>query len=388
MKLTQHTIDTGKIDTEGKSDFIAWDDELPGFGLRIREGGSRNWIVQYKIGTKNRRKTLGSVNELKLEQARKQAKKDLGAVANGADPQGEKVAKRATADETFGAVAHRYLEHRKGQLRPSSLYATTNYLINYCKRLHGLKIDAVTRREIASVVSSVAANHGKVAADRCGSSVSAMFSWAVREGLVENNPADELNKHAGVTKRERCLKDTELAALWLALPDNDYGRIVKLLMLTGQRKNEIAQLRWSEVTEDGIEISGSRTKNKRKHFVPLVASARKLIGKRQDDAERVFDLTNDSRPKRELDAELDIEPWVLHDLRRSFKTGIAELGVERHIRDAIQNHVKTGMDEIYNKAEYLKPKTEALELWANHIAVIVAKASGANVTRLRGKKAL
>src|SRR6478735_7658138 len=101
MKLTQAVIDKGRINTENKADFIAWDDDLPGFGLRIREGGSRNYVVQYKIGAQNRRMTIGSTKTLTLEQARKTAKKHLGSVANGEDPQGEKHAVRATATETF-----------------------------------------------------------------------------------------------------------------------------------------------------------------------------------------------------------------------------------------------------------------------------------------------
>ena len=124
MKLTQAVIDKGRIDTGGKADFIAWDDDLPGFGLRIREGGSRNYIIQYKIGGQQRRKTLGSTKEIQLDQARKLAKKDLGRVANGEDPQGEKNAARATAGETFGAIADRFVEYQKERLRPSSLDST------------------------------------------------------------------------------------------------------------------------------------------------------------------------------------------------------------------------------------------------------------------------
>ena len=169
MKLTQVVINKGAINTEGKADFIAWDDDLPGFGLRIREGGSRNYVIQYKIGAQNRRMTIGSTKTLTLEQARKAAKKHLGSVANGEDPQGEKHAVRATATETFGAVAGRFLEYQTKRLRPSTYNATKLYLMDRCKRLHGLKIEDVTRREISSVLGTIASHNGPVAADRARS---------------------------------------------------------------------------------------------------------------------------------------------------------------------------------------------------------------------------
>ena len=174
-----------------------------------------------------------------------EAKRKKQSRANGKDPQGEKLAVRATASETFGAIAQRYIEYRikKGDLRPSSLYSTTLYLTKYCKRLHGLKIEAITRREIASVLGTIAGDRGKVAADRAGSAISAMFAWAIGEGLVDANPVVGVTKHAGVTSRDRVLDDKELAAIWLALDDDDYGRIVKLLILTGQRKTESAPQR-------------------------------------------------------------------------------------------------------------------------------------------------
>jgi integrase len=395
MKLKQSNVDKIELPvgkTAGKTgDRIEWDDDLPGFGLRIREGGSRNYIIQYKIGGQQRRKTLGSTRELTLEQARKQARKDLGRVANGEDPQAEKAAARATSTESFGAVAERFIKYQANHLRPSSLYSTTNYLRNYCKRLHALKVEAITKREIASVVSSVAENHGKVAADRCGSAISALFAWAVAEGLVEANPAVGLNKHAGMTSRDRVLKDDELAAIWLALDDDDYGRIVKLLILTGQRRDEIAGLRWSEVN-GGIELTSERTKNHRSHIVPLSDLARDILGPRPDPIERdlIFGSRSGgysgfSKSKAKLDAKLPIKAWQVHDIRRSVATGMAELGVEPHIVEAVLNHVsghRSGVAGVYNKAVYLEPKTKALDLWANHIAVIVAQSSGANVKPL------
>ena len=195
MRLTQSIVDRLELPV-GKTDHIAWDDANPGFGLRAREGGSRVYICQYKIGTKTRRLTLGSTTKLTLEQARKEAKKQLGKVAAGGDPQGEKLASRATAAETFKAIADAFIRFQTARLRESSLYSTQLYLTAYCRRLHGLKVADITRREIASMLGTIAGDHGPVAADRARSALSAMFAWAIGAGLVDANPVIGTNKHA------------------------------------------------------------------------------------------------------------------------------------------------------------------------------------------------
>lgn len=391
MKLTQGNL--GKaILPKDKTDHIFWDDDLPGFGLRIREGGSRNYVVQYKVGKKTRRMVIGPIKRLTPEEARKQAKKELGKVSLGQDPQGEKAATKATATETFGAVAERFLTFQAKHLRPSSLYSTSLYLQQYCRRLHGLKLDTVTRREIASMLSTIAEKHGDVSADRARAALSAFFAWAMREGLCEANPVIGTNVYAGATSRDRKLTDAELAAVWLALDRNDYGDIVRLLILTGQRSDEIAKLRRSEVHDRVLDLPAERTKNGRPHIVPLSDIAYQVIephlGRDWLFGRRGTGFSGWSKEKKLLDAKLKIPAWQLRDIRRTVATGMAELGVEPHIVEACLNHVsghKAGVAGIYNKATYLPPKTAALSLWENHVATIVAQAQGANVSRLRPK---
>ena len=394
MKLTQAVIDKGRIDTSGKADFIAWDDDLPSFGLRIREGGSRNYIIQYKIGGQQRRKTLGSTKELQLDQARKLAKKDLGRVANGEDPQGEKNAARATAGETFGAIAGDFIEFQTKKLRPSSLYSTKLYLLNRCKRLHALKIEAVTKREIASVLGSIASSSGAVSADRAASALSKMFAWAIGQGLIDANPTIGINSFAGNIDRDRVLADTEIVAIWQALPEGDYGRIVRLLFLTGARPDEIGGLTWTEISDGMIRLPQERCKNNRAFDLPLSPLALDIISEieQRDGRDFVFGKGKGgfqgwSKAKRELDAELKgmKGPWQLRDIRRTVATGMASEGVQPHIVEACLNHVsgaKAGVAGVYNRATYAAEKAAALDLWANHIKVILAQTSGDNVKRL------
>jgi integrase len=393
MKLTQSVVEK-LTPPAGKADFIAWDAALPGFGLRVREGGSRTFVAQYKIGLKTRRLTLGSTKKLTLEQARKEAKKQLANVAAGGDPQGEKAKARATATETFKAVTEGFIRHQTGRLRPSTMYSTRHYLLDYCRRLHDLNIAVITRREVASVLATIATDHGKVAADRARSALSAMFAWAVGAGLVDANPVIGTNKHAGATSRDRVLSNEELAAIWLAAGDDSYGRVVKLLILTGQRRDEIADLRRSEITDTAIELPGERTKNHRPHVVPLSDPAKAVIEEQLKATHHEFifgkhrfsGFSGFSKAKAQLNAKLPgMKPWQLHDIRRSVATGMAELGIEPHVIEAVLNHVsghRAGVAGIYNKATYLEPKAKALDGWAHHVSVIVAKASGANVVSL------
>jgi integrase len=394
MKLTQGVV--GKLTTDGKADRIEWDDGLPGFGFRVREGGSRNYVIQYKIGQKTRRVTLGSAKTLTLEEARKRAKKELGRVANGEDPQAEKAKARATATETFGAIAERFLTRMASRRVPSYVKATRHYLMGTrelpnCRGLHPLKIESVTRREIASVLETIATTSGPTSADRARAALSSMFVWAMKEGITESNPSFATNTHSTKPARDRVLTAKELAKIWGALPDSDYGQIIKLLVYTGARKSEIGSLLWSEVHDRQIKIPGERTKNNRPFDLPLSDPAHRLLASIQaDDRDRVFGRGDGgfggwSKSKAKLNAKLDLEPWCVHDIRRTVATGMAECGVQPHIVEACLNHVsgsKSGVAGIYNRAVYAKEKREAFEIWANNVAVVLAQASGANVHQL------
>jgi integrase len=230
--------------------------------------------------------------------------------------------------------------------------------------------------------------------------MSAMFAWSMREGLVLSNPVANTNKR-DETPRERVLNDDELRAVWQALGNDQYGTIVKLLMLTGQRVNEIARLRWSEIDFDRclISLPGTRTKNARPHDVPMAATVHLLLAAQQRDEGRdlVFGkgegpFSGFSRCKEALDkaiAELNggpLAPWVLHDLRRSAATGMAELGIQPHVIEAVLNHVsghKGGIAGIYNRAQYSAEKAQALARWDEHVGCIVRGARD-KVVKLRG----
>ena len=178
--------------------------------------------------------------------------------------------------------------------------------------------------------------------------------------------------------RDRVLSSDELRTIWRALDNNDYGRIIKILALTGQRAGEIAGLRWSEVGDDVISLPGERTKNHRAHDIPLSPTVRELLGARADRdlifGQRGGPFTNWSKNKAALDARTSLKHWVIHDLRRSVATGMADIGIQPHIIEAVLNHVsghKGGIAGIYNRAQYSTEKAQALARWDEHVRAVV-----------------
>jgi integrase len=376
---------------------IFFDDDLPGFGVRIRASGSKTYIFQYKLGTKQRRLTLGPVTAIDLGKARDTAKDLYAKVRLGNDPAGEKAHAKLKASETFEAIAAQYLRHQQGRLRPRSYDQVRRHLNLYAKPLHRLQLEKITKRDIAACISSVRTNSGLVTGNRARATLSAFFTWAMGEGLTETNPVIGTNR-SEEKSRERVLDPPELRLIWNALRDDDFGAIMKLLMLTGQRAGEIAGLRWSEIRGDTIALPGERTKNRRPHTIPLSQAAHSVIAEQQrhEGRDLVFgratgqyngwnySMTALNRRIAEV-AKRSLPPWVPHDLRRSFATHAAEIGIQPHIIEACLNHVsghKGGVAGIYNRAAYEPEKRTALERWAEYLLAIV-EGHESNVAPLR-----
>jgi integrase len=378
MKLTKATIT--KLDLQGKQERIAFDDTLPGLGLRLREGGSKTWIYQYAIGTKQRRLTLGKLSALEPAKAREIASDLHARIRLGEDPAATKAESRTRTSETLGAAIGPYLAWQRGRVRASTLRHIERHLTTNLAPLHDLHIAKVDRRAIAQQLTRLSVN-SPVQANRTRSSLARFFRWAAGEGLVETNPVLFTNRNAE-KQRERTLTDAELATVWKALPEDDFGTILKLLILTGQREREISDLRWDEIDFDRnvIVLPPSRTKNARRHSIPMAPMVRNILEARlQNGRGLVFGRGENgfsgwSKSKRRLDETIKIPPWRIHDLRRTCSTGLAELGVFPHIVESILNHVsgtRSGVAGLYNKATHEGAKATALAQWADHIAAIV-----------------
>jgi integrase len=392
VKLNQRTIGVIAL-PEGKREKIFFDENLPGFGLRIREGGSRMYVIQYKIAGRTRRMTLGTTALIGPGEARDRASNLLAKVKLGTDPAGEKAEAQAEAGETFATAVRRYLIRQKAHLRPSSYINDERYLLDHFAPLHRLVLSTVDRRAVAERLSEIATNRGPASADRARASLSAFFTWAMREGLIDSNPVIATNTHRTIKSRDRVLSEPELAEVWRLSSDDAYGTVIKLLILTSQRRNEIGGLRWGEVdfASRMIHLPVERSKNRQPHDVPLSESAIRLLQALPRQGAFVLGTASNgfcafSDGKVALDQRIaaarqkagaePMPPWVIHDLRRSCATHMAELGVQPHIIEAVLNHVsghKAGVAGIYNRAAYEREKRQALDLWAEHVMALVER---------------
>jgi integrase len=399
MKLTDKTLSALSIPA-GKTELIAFDDHVPGFGVRLRAGGSRVWVFQYKFGTRHRRITIGSAKALSASRARTIASEFHAKVRLGQDPQGAKGEGRRAAAETVGAVLQSYLPDKQTTVRAGTYASIERQLLRHCAPLHGLPLANLDRRTIAARLTAIAAKNGPVEANRTRASLSAFFAWCVQQGMLDSNPVVGTGKRPEQS-RDRVLSIAELKAIWQATAGaDDYSAIVRLLMLCGQRAGEVGALRWSEIVDGSIVLSAARTKNKREHSIPLSPLAFSILEARPRRPGRdfVFGRMAD-RPfsgwtpcKRALDARLrangaEVAPWTTHDLRRSSATYMAELGVAPHLIEAILNHVsghKRGVAGIYNRATYEPAKRQALGAWAAYLMAVVEGREQKVIVPLRG----
>jgi integrase len=379
MKFTAKDVASLQLPA-GKSDAIYWDDDIAGFGLRIRAGGSRVWIYRYRIGRRQRGLVLGSATAVPLALARKNAGKLEAKVRLGIDPAGEKRAARIEADTTFHILAEQYLEQRKSDWRPKTFKDLSRYLRKDAEPLHRFPLAAITQRQIANLLSSIAKESGETTANRVRATLSMLYAWALREGikLPEGNLASFTHKFKEHS-RERVLGDAEIATIWNATGDDDYGTIVRLLLLTGQRMREIGALRWDEIGDDEIVLPASRTKNHRAHHVPLGDAVKAILASRPRNGSHVFGhhgFTNWSTAKLKLDARIGskLPPWRIHDLRRTCATGLQRLGVRLEVTEAVLNHVsgsRSGVAGVYQRHDFAAEKRTALNMWAEHVLAVV-----------------
>ena len=389
MKLDSKTV-AGLALPEGKADVIHFDAALNGFGYRLRASGAdvrRSWIVQYRRAGASRRLLLGSAEVLTADQARAAAKTVLAKIALGEDPQGDKASRRTADKLTVAAVAEEFLAAKDGTTRPRTFVEVARYLRGgYFAPLHAMPIDQVTRRDVAARLLVIIRENGPTTAARARATLSEFYAWAIGQGLVEHNPVIGTNRPKTPPPRDRVLSDGELAAIWAAAGDDDFSRVLRLLLLTGQRRTEVGGMRWGEIDRNKATwtIPAGRAKNGRQHVVPLaplaleiIANTPRFVGRDYLFGPRAAGFTSWNRPKQLLDAKLGdrVEAWTLHDLRRTFCTRLADLGVLPHVIEAAVNHYsghRAGVAGVYNRSSYEKEVRAAMATWADHVSALVS----------------
>ena len=391
MKLTASSV-AALTRPAGKTDHIEWDDSLPGFGVRLR-GNSARYTIQYRAGTQQRRESLGDVRRITLDQARTIARQRFAQVELGADPAAEKAKARAVDAATaltLAVAVDQYLDYKRDRLSRSSLNSAQRHFDIHFAPLRNRPLAEIKRAEVAAQLLVITKDHGRIAAARARSTLSSLYAWSMGAGLCETNPVVATNDPAaGVQSRDRVLTDKELAAVWHACADDDFGRIVKLLILTGCRRDEIGSLKWSEIDDGVLTISAARSKNRKAHSLilpPLALDILKSIPRRRDYlfGRRGGGYSRWGFYTAALRKRLgDMPLFTLHDLRRTFRTGLGRLGIPSHVAELAINHVRSGIEAVYDRHTYQHEIASALVQWAAHVAAIIEGRPASNITPLR-----
>jgi integrase len=347
----------------------------PGLALRIGHGGAKSFEIFYRVGGKLRRETLGRWPEISLADARMAWRKTREAIAKGEDP-----ARRGKAPAMlFESVVEEWLKRDQSKNKSSSQYQVHRSLeVDMLPAWRGKRVDEITKRDIHDLLDSITDRGAPIMARRVQAYVRRFFRWCIERDILETDPTAGMPRVGNGKSRERVLSDDELVKVWNAAPDGPYGAVVRMLALTGARREEIAQLRWSEIDGDCIKLEGVRTKTGTPHIIPLSAAARALLASvpRIADSDFVFTtsgrkpISGWSRPKIELDTASGITDWRIHDLRRTVATGMQKLGITLQTVEAVLGHVsgsRGGIVGVYQRHNYAEEKRTALEAWGQYV---------------------
>ena len=387
---------------------------FPGFYLIIQPNCAKSFALRYRYGGRPRKLTLGQWPRTSLAKAKKRAGDALEALEQGNDPAAtfrpaqSEVPHRGDRD-AFGNVVHAFIEkharpHNRSWKETARLLGvrpdtrTPERLVDIsggiAARWAERDIGKIRRRDIIDAVEAI--EHGTLA-NRTFSALRKLFNWCLARDIISFSPCAGVKPPHAEESRDRVLSDAEVRAVWTAAEANGYpyGSLVQLLLLTAQRRAEVAGMTEQEIdaARQSWAIRRERTKNKLPHSVPLTAAALDIIAKLPRIAGDGFLFTGSgrsafsgfSRAKRNLDKAVLIElkrhddaatlkPWTLHDLRRTAATRMQEIGVLPHVVEAVLNHIsghKGGVAGVYNRAEYERQKRKALERWARHLNRIV-----------------
>jgi integrase len=395
--LTVAAVERIKPPAEGQAEYF--DKGFPGLALRVSYGGSKTWVYFYRLhGGKLRRLTLGRFPAMELADARAAWQDARKAVGKGENP----ARRKPISADSFAAVADEWL--KRDQAHNRSHGEVKRVLERDVKPAwDGRLITSITRRDLLELIDGIADRGAVTLARRVQAHLHRLFRWSIGRGIIESNPVADLPKPGAVVKRDRVLTDGELTIIWKAASQTEwpFGPLFRLLILTGGRRQEIGALRWSEIQGGAIELEGVRTKNAERHTIPLSTTAAALIASLPHiaEAEYVFTTTAKtpvsgwSRAKALMDkqaANLNnkraLPGWRVHDLRRSFATGLQRLGVSLQVIEALLGHVsgsRAGVVGIYQRHGFDAEKKVAVEAWARHVALLVSGKPGGKVIRLR-----
>jgi len=408
-----------KIVPEPGRDLFVWDTRVPGFGVRIYPSGKRMYVFQYRTrGRRQRRVAIGLHGPFTVERARDAAADLYEAVRKGRDPVEEQKASVERERNTIESVIDEFMtRYMAGKARAPRYIEETRR--NFDKHVlpcwRGRDLRGITRRDVIELLDRIVDEGKPVAANRTLAAIRKLFNWALQRGIIEASPVALVEMPGAERKRERTLAPDEIRTVWAASGELGYpfGHFFRMALATGQRREEVAQMRTGDADEGERiwTLSSEMTKAGRAHVVPLSPLALQVLGEAKEAAQQflsapegaepttcVFTTRRDrpisgySKAKARLDGIVaaarsegglpDLEPWTIHDLRRTVGTGLGKLGISRFIIARVLNHADRTVTGIYDRYDYLDEKRHALEIWGQYVEKLIAP-PGANIIALR-----
>jgi integrase len=419
IRLTQLAAE--KLAPPPSGRVVYWDRHLPGFGVRITASGAKSWVAMYRVRGKPVMETIGSLAKVpRVDDARQAARESMARAAVGEHPVREKrIDAVRSAANTCKAAMDRYLAQCDRNLKPKTAREWRRiFEHDVLPRWGERPLTDIAKADVLELVNDKAANRERKrkGSDGGGAAVQAgkmltrlrtFFGWAVANNLAVADPTAGVRRPAKEAQRDRVLTDDEIRAFWAATDGLGYpfGPLFRLQLLTAQRQNEVAGLRWPEFDnrEDPAiwTIPGTRAKNNKPHIIHLGPLAAEIIAAlpRIDGQDLLFSTMGKTPAsgfgvaKARLDTRMltalreiagqtaDLPSWTLHDLRRTATTGMARLGIAPHVCDRVLNHTAgtiRGVAAVYNRFEYLAERKAALEAWGRFVEELIRP----NVVRL------
>ena len=350
MRLTDIAIRALKLPEKGVVYYT--DDTLTGFGVRVSEGGTKSFVLTH--GPRRTKETLGRVGILSLQEARGEARRRLAEYTLG---------KTRPLSKAWSVALEEFLEEVEAKNRDSTLKSYRRHLETHFK-FGTTKLEALTphdfQRALDKLKDRPAERHHAFVYVRI------FVRWAYRKHYLDRNPLDRMQTPRASKPRERTLTDEELRKVWDACPDDPFGRIVKLLIICGQRTGETSRILPPMISGDLIRLPGELTKNGREHTFPCPKMAKPYL--------RHLSYNGFSKGKARLDKASSVYGWTLHDLRRTFRTKWASLGISRDVAERYINHVsgvQAGITTTYDRHTYLPEMREAVAKWEKHLQGIL-----------------
>lgn len=422
QRITERMVARWCKDPEHTTARDYFDSDVVGLCLKVQPTGAASWCFRYAFGRAQRRLTLGNAKGMSPEAARKAARAALALIAEGRDPAAEKQARRQADRAAAEDVSHHYpamaelfirrhamVKNRRWRDQARTLGLRLTWISarrlnnprpgdpapefepvagSLAERWLRTPVREITRADIAAAVQdAMTFGGGKgAAANTRLAQLKSLFSWLHAQGFVDAHPCEMLPPPAPHNERERVLSADEIKALWTATAtlEAPYRQFVRVLALTGQRRSEVAQMRWAEIAGETWIIPAARAKNGDAHTVPLSSLVLAELASLPRKGPHVFtthpagatSISCFSDIKKAIGTEMPAgtEAWTFHDLRRSAASHMGDLGVQPHVIEAVLNHRSgtiSGIARVYNRNPYEREKREALNAWAVRVAEIV-----------------